>query len=1140
MVRPVKIACFAVMLFFLNITVSGITKSYSSSSVLSSGKWFKIAVTEDNIYRIDYSRLKQLGLDYPSNPRIFGNNQGQLSYYNNDSDPDDLREIAIYINTGSDGVFNEGDYLLFYGKGTDRWIYNNSTRDFDYLRHNYSDTAFYFITSGPVQGEKIGSADGSRLQPNYFSAISDALYIHEIETENLIHSGREWYQPVSYSKDAEVNPGYKDIVPADKIKYTIRVLARASVSSLFRLTENGSVIATVPVNGINLASTTGAYAQAELAEGEFIPSSSQPAFKVSFVNNGEISAKGWIDYVKLHARKLNKFEGKTASFTDSKSVGNGNVTEFTITSSAEGTIIWDVTDPFKPKTIQFARTGENITFKMATDTLKIFTAFISSNAKTPVIRSTALPNQDLHSSPAADMIIVTHPLFIQYAGQLAEIHKKNSGLVSLVTTPEQIYNEFSGGIPDIAAIRNFLRMKFLLQKNTDHPLKYLLLFGDGSFENKTPPPGNTNYVPTYQTQNSNIIISSFTSDDFYGLLENGEGEDAGTEDLGIGRIPVSDTTEARIVVSKIEAYLSSANKGDWKNVVCITADDEDGNTHMSDAEGLAGLLAERAPWVNIDKIYFDAYNQITTSTGQFYPDVTQAISDRINSGILVFNYIGHGNETSLAHERVITPDDIDKWKNISKLPLFITATCEFSRFDEITINSVTNSITGKPSSGEKILLDSKGGAIALMSTTRLVYSAPNYALNRNIFEAAFDRDPEGKARRLGDIIRIAKNMSGDNTNKRNFLLLGDPAVRLAYPWHGNVVTDSINNVPAGGSIDTLKALSMITVAGHIEDNSGNQSSDFNGVVAPLVFGKPEEIQTLANDGGQKMEFEEQNNILFSGKTRAENGKFSFTFIVPRDIDYLPGKGKISYYAFNEARDMNGSFSGIVTGGFSNKNDLDTEGPAIRLFINDTLFHSGGITDSNPSLLALIEDKGGINTAGTGIGHDLSCWLDNDRTTSFILNNYYENDFGSYSKGSIIYNFSGLDPGNHTLTLKAWDNFNNSSEKSIIFLVENGEKFILKNLLNYPNPFIERTKISAEHNRPDELFDVIVTIFSMNGVVIRILRTSVPATGYQLTPIEWDGNTSGGQRAGRGVYPYRLTITTGNGETSTISGRMIIY
>lgn len=561
---------------------------------------------------------------------------------------------------------------------------------------------------------------------------------------------------------------------------------------------------------------------------------------------------------------------------------------------------------------------------------------------------------------------------------------------------------------------------------------------------------------------------------------------------------------------------------------------------MYDAEGLADIIKERAPWVNIDKIYFDAYHQETTSTGQFYPEVTQAIRDRINSGTLIFDYIGHGNETSLAHERVLTSDDIVQWKNSLKLPLFITATCEFSRFDEITINSVTGTIAGKTSSGEKILLYRKGGAIALMSTTRLVYSAPNYELNRNIFETAFDHDHEGNAMRLGDIIKIAKNMSGNNTNKRNFILLGDPAVRISYPWHGSVITDSINNMPSGGSTDTLKALSMITLAGHIEDCSGKLLPDFNGLVAPLVFGKPSEIQTLANDGGQKMTFEQLNNILFSGKTRAKDGRFRFTFIVPRDIDYSPGYGKISYYAFDETEDMNGSFSDIIIGGFSNIKNNDAEGPAISLYLNDTLFRNGGITDRNPRLLALIEDKGGINTAGTGIGHDLTCWLDNGRTRYFNLNNYYENDFGSYSKGKIVYNFSDLDPGSHILTLKAWDNFNNSSEKSIQFIVDKGDKFVLKNLLNYPNPFTNSTKITAEHNRPDELFDITVTIFSLNGQVIRILRTSVTATGYQLAPVDWDGNNSEGQRAGRGFYTYRVTITTQSGETSTISGRMIIY
>jgi len=1121
-------------------TAYGMHENYATSSVLSTGKWFRISIIEDGIYRIDYARLKQIGLDNPSNPRIYGNNNGQLSYFNDGSGPDDLKEIPIYTYTGTDGILNEGDFILFYGKGTNRWIYNPSSNDFDFLRHNYSDTAYYFITSGPVQGKKIRNADLPAVQSNFSSSSSDALFIYEKETENLLHSGREWYQPVSYLKASWINPGFTNIIVTEKIKYTIRVLARASVSTVFRFSEGESTLDNITVSGINLASTTGTYAQASEVTGEALPISATPEYELGFTNNGEPSARAWIDYVILHGRRFNTFDGTETQFTDSKSVAPGNITEFAIKSSISDAIIWDITDQSDPELVQYARSGENMIFKMTTDTIRTFIVFSNNKVRTPILIPVTIPNQNIHASGPCDMVIVSHPLFKAYASKLAEIHLKNSGLTSLVVTPGEIYNEFSGGIPDIAAIRNFIRMKYLLQKGTSHPLKYLLLFGDGSFENKTPPPGNTDFIPTYQSKNSNVIISSFASDDFYGLLDDGEGEDAGTEDIGIGRLPVFDTLQAAVIVSKIEKYIDPSNYGDWKNVVCLVADDEDGNTHLTDAEGLASVITENAPWVNVDKIYFDAFKQVTLSTGQFYPDVTKAINDRINTGALIFNYTGHGNESSLAHERVVTSETLNLWKNKSKLPLFITATCEFSRFDDININNITGDMTGRSSTGEKILLDEKGGGIALMSTTRLVYSAPNYALNRNIFAVAFSRDSEGKALCLGDIIRLAKIRSGNNTNKRNFVLLGDPALRLAYPWHGTVVTDSINSMSAGESVDSLKALSVVSITGHIEDLAGNRTNNFNGVVIPLVFGKPSEIQTLANDGGQKMKFSIQNNILFNGLARAENGIFRFTFIVPRDIDYTFGNGKISYYAYDNEIDVNGSYSDIIVGGFSDAGIYDTTGPAISLYINDILFRNGGITDSNPKLFAIIEDKGGINITGSGIGHDLSCWLDNDRTITFILNGFYENDAGSYKKGSVVYGFSGLSPGHHSLTLKAWDNYNNSNEKSINFLVATGEKFILKNLLNFPNPFTDNTKISVEHNRPDGIFNIIVHIFSINGRIIRILKVSVPSSGYQLSPIEWDGNDSNGNRAGRGMYPYRVTITTNEGETASVSGRMIIY
>jgi hypothetical protein len=530
----------------------------------------------------------------------------------------------------------------------------------------------------------------------------------------------------------------------------------------------------------------------------------------------------------------------------------------------------------------------------------------------------------------------------------------------------------------------------------------------------------------------------------------------------------------------------------------------------------------------------DAFKQITSVNGQSYPDVTKAINDRINSGCLIFNYLGHGNDIGLAHERVVKTENINSWRNSSKLPLFITATCEFSRFDDIEINLLTHEMTGKTSAGEMVLLSRDGGGIALMTTTRVVYSAPNYTLNRNIYNYAFTKDSAGNALCLGDIIKLAKRNSGSGMNKRNFLLLGDPAVQLAYPWHGKVITDSINNVSVKQKIDSLQALSLITVSGHLEDKDYNLINTFNGNVYPLVYDKASKIKTLANDGGPYMEFNLRNNILFSGKTKASNGKFSFTFMVPKDIDYTFGKGKISYYANQGSTDLAGAFTDMIVGGFSNSTTVDTSGPEIN-----SLFRNGGLSDKNPVLLAIIEDKGGINTTGSGIGHDLTAFLDKDRNRSFVLNNYFETDFDNYKKGRIIYPMEDMDKGTHSLTLKAWDNFNNSSETSITFVVETDKGFVLNNLLNYPNPFNDQTSISAEHNRPDADLDVRINIYNMSGKIIKIIETSFLSTGYKLPPVIWDGKDEGGRRVGRGIYPYTVILSTEKGETARASGRMII-
>jgi hypothetical protein len=1131
MIRFLNILTF--FLLVMRINLSG--QLPSESSVLSKGKWFRIAVTEDGIYRIDYSVLSRMGLENPSFPVIYGNNAGQLSYYNDDPKPDDLKEIAIQI-PGSDDVLNEGEYLLFFARGTGRWVYNSDKRDYTYLHHNYSDTAYYFITSSSAPGKTVKPAAEPGQPANFHTEESDALFIYEKDESSLIKSGRDWFQRIS---DITIDPEFRDIIPGEGIKYNIRVAARSSVSTIFRLLEGTTLRKSVGVDPVNLSDINGTYAEITDSAGITDVESSSPVYQVSFFSNGEAGAYGWLDFLELRARRSNNFRGRATEYFDSESVSAGRVTEFTINSSAGDPLIWDVSDPFNIRSIKYTKSGVNYKFRFSSDSLRQFYVFSSDNAGNPVIMPAVLPNQDLHASTDADMVIVTHPMFRTYAEKIAQIHMASSGLISLVVTPEEIYNEFSGGVPDICAIRNFMRMKYIKQKGTVHPLRYLLLFGDGSYENKTKPPGNPNFIPTYQSRNSNVVISSFTSDDFYGLLDDGEGESEGTEDIGIGRLPVSDTVQAGIMISKIRKYLDPKYMGDWKNLVCFSADDEDGNSHMHDSEGLAGLLKDSVPFMNNAKIYLDAFHQVTSANGQSYPDVNKAVSDRINAGCLIFNYVGHGNENGLAHERVVKTEDISSWKNNGKLPLFITATCEFSRFDDMDKNPISGTMTSRTSAGEMVILNKEGGGIALMSTTRLVYSAPNYTLNRNIFGCAFEPDEKGNPLGFGDIIRIAKNRSGNGPNKRNFTLLGDPALRLGYAWHGNVITDSINSLPVTGNTDTLKALSVITIAGHIEDHGGGIKTSFNGVVSPIVFDKTSKIKTLANDGGEIMEFEMRKNVLFSGKTSSRNGRFRFTFIVPRDIDYSFGKAKISYYASDDKEDMAGFYEAIA-GGFKDSGATDNEGPGIKLYMNDTLFRSGGITGNTPRLLAFIEDKSGINATGSSIGHDITGYLDQDRDGYLILNEYFENDFDSYTRGRVIYDLSPVSKGNHSITLKAWDNYNNSSEETIIFLVGSDDKFVLTRLINYPNPFLQGTTFRAEHNRPDEEFDILINIYSFDGRLIRIIKTKATAQGYVLPAVIWDGNIEGGKRAGRGIYPYTVTVTTEHGETARASGRMIIF
>ena len=1112
-------------------------QEYAASSVLASGRWAKIAITSEGIYRLDYSRIREMGITDPATAVLYGNNRGQLSFMNDGTAPDDLREIAVTVEKGSDGIFNDGDYMLFYAEGTHRWLHDPSSGGYSFLRHHYSDTAWYFIGPQPSGPLVMVTDTPPSASPTDASQSTDVVFRHEREEISLIRSGREWYQQVASGIQNSVSPDFTDLITSERIRYRLRVLGRSDTGTSFTLAQGTETVKSVTVPPVTMTDLNGIFAEIVTVSDSVMPSSISPAFSITFSSGGNMAATGYIDYVDFLARARMVYRDRHLIISDSRTAGTGRVTRFSVESSAS-LRVWDVTDPFSPRAVQTATQGGNTLFTTATDSLRKFVAFAATHIRQPV-RFVAVQPQNLHALAPADMVIVTHPLFRDYAERLSAIHLADDGTSSVIVTPEEIFNEFSGGIPDAAAIRNFVKM--IRDRGMDYgsPLKYLLLFGDGSYENKTPPPQNSSFIPTWQSVNSNTGVLSFTSDDFYGLLDDGEGEAEGFLDIGIGRLPASDTLSASIMVRKIESYLSASNSGSWRNILCLVADDEDANLHMLDAEGLAEAASAVAPPLTVEKIYLDAYRQVTSVTGDSYPDASKAVDDRMAAGCLIMNYVGHGNESGLAHERVIRTDNINSWKNSKMLPLFITATCEFSRFDDADINRTTGLITAKTSAGEMVLLNPDGGAIALMSTTRVVYSAPNYALNRAIYDNAFKTAPDGRSMRLGDIIRQAKVSSGTGMNKRNFLLLGDPALRLAWPVRGRVVTDSINGVHISLPSDTLKALSLVTVSGHLEDADGNLMPGFNGTLEPTVFDKPGNVSTLANDGGSPMIFPVAGNILFSGRTTVTGGRFTFSFIVPLDINYSYGNGAIKYYAFDSISDLNGSFSGITVGGFSGTAMDDTEGPEIRLFMNDTLFNDGGVTDNSPILLAFLSDRSGINASGTGIGHDIIAWLDDDMSSAVALNSLFRSDIGLHSSGSLAYPLMVAERGKHTVSLRAWDNLNNPSVATLRFVVEAGGSFRLNNLLAFPNPATEGTKFTAGHNRPGTEMDITLTILSSDGRTVRVLREKSYSAGYALPDIPWDGCDINGGRVARGLYLWRAEAVTSEGEKASATGRFII-
>ncbi len=1115
-------------------------KAFANSSVLAQGAWYKLAVTKTGFQRLDRNFFNAIGINPASiDPRtikIYGNGAGVLPQPNAAPRADDLIENAIWVNGESDGVFDGGDYVLFYGKSqADVWKQSGTAIKRE--KNVYADTTYYFLTIGASNGKRIAKQSS---QPAVVNTQNTHVYCyaHEQDLVNVGRSGRQYLGEAFERTPSQNFSFYIDgFLPTESINMVSAVAARSYITpARFDVSANSQPVyahANIPTVGTSYDS----YYFSNSGPANFSFQSQTPQVSINYLYNTPAGgATAWLDYFEINTNAQLTWYSNQVLYRVLAPT-NAGATQYTITGANNTTRVFDVTANAEVTELMVDATANQASFINNTTAYTEFACINSASSFWVPQLVGKVSNQNLHGLTTVDALYITPDIFYAEAVRLAAFHQQK-GITIHVVKVSDIYNEFSSGVQDLTAIRDFIRMIYLRGTTAADRLKYVTLFGRASYDYKSRVSNNTNFVPTYESLKSDNPIWSYCSDDYFGLLDEQEGKwETGGDvkeflEIGIGRLPISTATEAAQAVDKIIYYHKEDRMADWRNKLVFVADDEDSGVHQSDANVMANSIANRFKNYNIQKIWIDAYKQEVVAGGQRYPTAQKAISDAVQKGCFMVNYTGHGGELGWAAERILTIEDINSWTNENKLPLFVTATCEFSRFDD----------PGRVSAGELCFLNNKGGAIALFTTVRLVLSSSNALLNNYLYNRlGLDSTSKLAPKTIGEIIKLAKNDYTDNNgNERNFTLLGDAVMTLAYPKY-NVVTTGINSKPIVDVTDTLKALAKVTIAGVVQNTSNQIMSNYNGEVFVTVYDKPTTYQTLSNDAGSgaPMPFEMQNNIIYSGSSSVVNGAFVCSFVVPKDISYQIGRGKISYYATDKVLDANGSNFNFMVGGTADSVNADNIGPEVKLYMDDYKFVYGGLTNENPLFIAKLFDENGVNTIGRGIGRELMLVIDGDNTKAIPVNDYYKAQTNSYQQGEVRYPLKNLSAGKHTATLKAWDTYNNSSEITTEFIVATSENLALQHVLNYPNPFSTNTTFHFDHNKVGENLTVSLQIFTISGKLAKTLTYQTVATQSHFDQLTWNGTDDYGDRLANGVYIYKIKVRSDAGKIAEATQKLVI-
>lgn len=1075
-----------------------------------SGPSVRLGVTNTGVYRVDYNSLRNAGLN-PDNldPRklqLFSHPAGMLPQANALSEG--LREAAIQVIGEGDGRFDKDDYIIFYGQGPDRLEYNNSKGLFSYQNNLYADSNYYLLVASSCAGKRVTKVATPTGNPVVTEFADCAIY--ERDLYNDLKSGRDWVGELMDNRpELTVRFVIPGIIANSTIKVTTSLMAQSYSPSSFKVYWNNAQIldramAVIPqtqygLKGAKSADTVTTNATAVGAVGV-----DNQDIRIAFTKGATGRSVGYLDYIVLNVTRRLAWYGSPTSFTIPAS-GQGMV-DLDVAGRPAIPVVWDVTDPFNAIEQTTQLRADGLRFGASTATTRSFIAYEESKTPAPLVFRS---NESTLPVTTPDLLIVSSGLFLSEAQRLATHRRATYGIDVAVATPEQIYYRYTGGRQDVSAIRNYVRDLFNL---TPGKLKNLLLFGRGSYDYKTRVINNSNYVPTYESVNSLSPLETFSSDDFFALLEEHEGEwqespaANSTLDIGVGRIPVRTAEEARTVVDKLIAYdLDKKKLGGWKKDILFVADDGDWNIHQGDADELAEDIEDDYKRYHTNKIYLDAFKQEETAGGQASPEAAEALSREIDKGYAIINYTGHGNEYVWTDERVLDQNTPYELPSNPRQPLFVTATCEFGRNDNPLVISTA----------ELMLLKKKGGAIGLVTTTRPVHSTTNFFLNKAFYAALFDVSTAVKD--LGTIFRETKNSSLSGISNRNFSLLGDPSMRFGlYP--GELVMTSISTMKGS---DTLKALSEVIVEGEVRYQQ-QLVSGFNGVAEVSLYDKRETVVTLG-DESEPFTYKRWNNLLFRGKATVEGGKFILLFRLPINLATEIGNGKLSMYAVNDAGwEVLGTASNIKIGGLEPNAGNDSKGPLIELFVGDTTFVNGGYANNNTQLIARLFDDNGINTSGyepAGLTADL------DGEKVFILDGYYVADVDDARAGTVTFPLTALEPGMHRITFVAYDNFNNKSTSTIDFAVGESNELAIEEFLTYPNPFTSGQPATFQftHNRAGDDLEAQLLIYNSMGQLASQKDYFVPASGYKVTLAEWDGQSTLGVKMSDGIYLAKLSV-----------------